>query len=271
MSPGDDNGRVTDLPDPDGMPPGVEQHMVQHVRQARLEALLGTVHGTGEVHLPAWLRPTQGEHRLPVGIALLLIIVLQLRMPDALALPPKWLLPVSELLMFVLLIIVNPVRINRETTVVRASGLLLLAAAAIGTGYSAARLVYLLASGQGGSVVHQPIPLLVNGGSVWLLNVIVFALAYWEFDRGGPAARANARQPHPDFLFAQMTAPELTSRDWEPAFVDYLYLSFTNATAFSPTDTLPLTRWAKLTMMAQSAVSLVTVALVVARAVNIFS
>ena len=111
--------------------------------------------------------------------------------------------------------------------------------------------------------------LLFNGGAVWLTNVIVFALWYWEADRGGPAARANARHEYPDFLFAQMTAPEMAPRDWEPRFLDYLYLSFTNATAFSPTDTLPLSRWAKLTMMAQSAVSLVTVALVIARAVNI--
>ena len=110
---------------------------------------------------------------------------------------------------------------------------------------------------------------MITGGAIWLTNVIVFALWYWEVDRGGPAARANARKTHPDFLFAQMSSPELVDKDWEPTFVDYLFLSFTNATAFSPTDVLPLTRWAKLTMMLQSAVSLSTVALVIARAVNI--
>jgi hypothetical protein len=109
-------------------------------------------------------------------------------------------------------------------------------------------------------------PLLLNGGAIRLTNVIVFALWYWEADRGGPAARANAREDYPDFLFPQMTTPEMVGGDWEPYFVDYLYLSFTNATAFSPTDTMPLSRWAKLTMMAQSAVSLLIVALVVARA-----
>ena len=111
--------------------------------------------------------------------------------------------------------------------------------------------------------------MLRNGGAIWLTNVIVFALWYWEMDRGGPAARACGTHEYPDFLFTQMTAPELVAKDWEPAFLDYLYLSFTNATAFSPTDTLPLSRWAKMTMMFQSAVSLVTVALVVARAVNV--
>jgi uncharacterized membrane protein len=104
-----------------------------------------------------------------------------------------------------------------------------------------------------------------------LTNVIVFALWFWEMDRGGPAARALARKVHPDFLFSQMTVPDLVNLDWEPGFVDYLYLSFTNATAFSPTDTLPLSRWAKLTMMAESTVSFVTVALIVARAVNVLS
>ena len=78
-----------------------------------------------------------------------------------------------------------------------------------------------------------------------------------------------ARKTHPDFLFAQMTAPQLVRKDWEPGFIDYLYVSFTNATAFSPTDTLPLSRWAKLLMMAESFVSLITVALIVARAVNV--
>jgi hypothetical protein len=96
----------------------------------------------------------------------------------------------------------------------------------------------------------------------------VFSLWYWELDRDGPVARAHATRAHPDFLFAQMQS-ELAPPEWEPGFADYLYLSFTNATAFSPTNVLPLSGWAKLTMMLQSAVSLATVALVIARAVNI--
>jgi uncharacterized membrane protein len=247
-----------------------EQHMAQHMRQARLEALLGTVHGEA-AHLPAWLRPTRGEHRLPVLIAVLAIIAVQLRMPTVLAMPPKYLLPAVEAALAVGLAVMNPTRIAQENVPARVAGLALFVAAATDTVWTAGRLVYLLATGLGGDVVHKPAQLLINGASVWLLNIAVFALAYWEFDRGGPAARAVARKTHPDFLFAQMTAPELTPRDWEPTFVDYLYLSFTNATAFSPTDTLPLSRWAKLTMMVQSAISLVTAALVIARAVNIFS
>jgi hypothetical protein len=118
---------------------------------------------------------------------------------------------------------------------------------------------------------QEPADVLFAGAVIWLTNVFVFALWFWELDRGGPATRANARQIHPDFLFAQMTVPDLVAEDWEPTFVDYLYLAFTNATAFSPTDTMPLTRGAKLAMMAQAAVSITVVALVIARAVNILS
>ncbi len=203
-------------------------------------------------------------------IAVLVAIGLQLAIPEDLAFQPRWLLPVLEGLLFVALVIGNPTRINRESRLLRVVGLSLVTVISLAVAWSAALLCYRLATGRSG-VGDDAVSLLLNGGAIWATNVIVFALWYWEFDRGGPAARAAARKRLPDFLFAQMTAPELVDPDWEPGFVDYLYLSFTNATAFSPTDTLPLSRWAKLSMMFQSAVSLVTVALVVARAVNIFS
>jgi hypothetical protein len=97
----------------------------------------------------------------------------------------------------------------------------------------------------------------------------VFGLWSGSFDRGGPVARALGTRPYPDFQFVQMASPQLAPPDWEPAFADYLYLAFTNAAAFSPTDVMPLSRWAKLAMTLQSAVSIVTVVLIVARAVNI--
>src|SRR5262249_4693432 len=112
--------------------------------------------------------------------------------------------------------------------------------------------------------------LLASGAAIWATNVTAFALWYWELDRGGPAARALGRRPYPDFLFPQMTSPEVTPHDWEPAFADYLYLSFTNTVAFSPTDVMPLSRWSKMLMLLQSAVSIVAIALVISRAVNIF-
>ncbi len=101
--------------------------------------------------------------------------------------------------------------------------------------------------------------------------MVVFALWYWEFDRGGPVARAlNTTSRYPDFQFPQMVSPpSMVSPEWEAGFVDYLYLAFTNAAAFSPTDVMPMSRWAKLAMSVQSVISIVTVVLVVSRAVNI--
>jgi hypothetical protein len=157
----------------------------------------------------------------------------------------------------------------------RIAGLSLVVAASFATAWSAGLLVQALlhhhVTDRAASGVGDAGSLLRNGGAIWLTNVIVFALWYWEMDRGGPVERAYGTHTHTDFLFAQMTAPELVPKDWEPAFADYFYLSFTNATAFSPTDTLPLSRWAKMVMLFQSAVSLVTVALVVARAVNVLT
>ncbi len=132
--------------------------------------------------------------------------------------------------------------------------------------WSAARLVVGLVRGTEGLDAG---PLLLTGGAIWLTNVIVFALWYWEWDRGGPMARVMGHHQYADFLFVQMQSPETAPPDWEPVFLDYLYLSFTNSTAFSPTDVMPLSRWAKMLMMGQSTVSVSIVVLVVARAVNI--
>ena len=112
--------------------------------------------------------------------------------------------------------------------------------------------------------------LLLKAVTVWTTNVIAFGLWYWAFDRGGPARRVQPNPPRPDFQFPQMENPQLASPDWEPELVDYLYVSFTNSIAFSPTDAMPLSRWAKLLMLTESALSALTVLLVAARAVNIF-
>ena len=227
---------------------------------------LGGAHLPG-VHLPpAWRRPTAGEHRWPAALAVLVAIGLQLALPTDLAFHPKWLLPGIEFLLFLVLVLLNPLRINRESRLLRVLGLTLTYVVALGTFWSAGALVNALIYH---SADTKAPPLLFNGAVIWLTNVIVFALAYWEYDRGGPAARAAGRNPYPDFLFTGMTTPDLVHPHWEPTFVDYLFLSFTNATAFSPTDTMPLSPWAKLAMTGQAALSLVTAALVVARAVNI--
>ncbi len=216
---------------------------------------------------PAWKRPTQGEARWQVTVAVAVAVALQFALPDRLILlRPSWLLPAVEGLLLLALLMANPHRINRESRAIRLLGLTFAALISLANAWSVAWLVIGLVNGtEGGSAG----PLLVTGGAIWLTNVIVFGLWYWEFDRGGPAARAAATRMYPDFLFAQMTSPNLAPQDWEPAFGDYLYLSFTNAAAFSPTDVLPLSRWAKMGMTTQATVSIVTVALVVARAVNI--
>jgi hypothetical protein len=177
----------------------------------------------------------------------------------------RYLLLALEIALLVALVVANPFRINRESALLRTAGLTLTAFVGLSNGWSVVLLVLDLVDGG----LRSPAELLTAGGAIWLTNVLAFALAYWELDRGGPAARAAATHAYPDFLFAQMQSPQLADPDWEPQFVDYLYLAFTNATAFSPTDVLPLSRWAKVTMMVQSAVALAVVVLVVARAVNV--
>jgi hypothetical protein len=112
--------------------------------------------------------------------------------------------------------------------------------------------------------------LLLKAVTVWGTNVIAFGLWYWAFDRGGPVRRLRPNPPPPDFQFPQMENPALAAPGWQPELIDYLYVSFTNSIAFSPTDAMPLSRWAKLLMLSESAISALTVLLVAARAVNIF-
>ncbi|WP_443058353.1 hypothetical protein [Streptomyces sp. NBC_00442] len=218
--------------------------------------------------LPAWRRVTRGEPRWASAVAVLVAVALQWTLPARLTVHPGWLLPALEVALMAALIAANPVRVEHTSPLYRPAGLVLIACISAANGWSAVRLVVGLVRGQEG---HDAAALLVTGGGIWLTNVIVFALWYWEWDRGGPLARMRADRAYPDFLFPQMQSPELAPPHWEPAFPDYLYLSFTNATAFSPTDVMPLNRWAKMLMMLQSAVSLLTVLLVVARAVNILN
>jgi hypothetical protein len=118
-------------------------------------------------------------------------------------------------------------------------------------------------------VVRSGDELIVSGVVIWLTNFLIFGLWYWELDRGGPGKRASGHDEPPDLLFPQMSDDRIEPRDWRPKFIDYLYVSLTNATAFSPTDTMPLTPMAKSVMGVQSLVSLVTIGLIVSRAVNI--
>jgi hypothetical protein len=113
--------------------------------------------------------------------------------------------------------------------------------------------------------------LLLKGATIWGTNVVAFAIWFWGLDRGGPITRQRPDPPLPDFQFPQLENPRLAENDWQPHLVDYIYVSFTNSIAFSPTDAMPLTRWAKMLMLAESAISAITVLLVAARSVNILS
>jgi len=260
--------------DPTGRSEGDEpEHESLHDRLRRLERLvdpeLRIIEGVEKkVVLPAWRRVTRGEPRWPVTLGIIAAVAMQASLPDHVATRPRWLLPGLALLLLIGLISSNVHRIERQSPVLRAMSMTLIAVISVANAWSAGRLVVALVQG---TADKDPTHLLLTGAAIWLTNVIVFCLWYWDLDRGGPVARAKAMRSLPDFLFVQMQNPELAPDDWEPAFVDYLYLSFTNATAFSPTDVLPLSRWAKLMMLVQSVVSLVTVALVIARAVNILS
>ena len=196
-----------------------------------------------------------------VAIAIALDVVL----PSKLRLGPRWLLPGLEALLLVGLAMASPSRRAGHYRRRRAVVLTLIALVSATNAVSLALLCHYLVSG-----AHETgKDLIFSGALLWINNILLFGLWYWELDRGGPVDRMRNTPEPPDFLFVQMSSPEVAPKGWVPSLVDYLYLSLTNSTAFSPTDTMPLTPMAKALMAGQSLVALVTVGLVVARAVNI--
>jgi uncharacterized membrane protein len=214
-----------------------------------------------------WGEEARSEPRWPASLAVLATIALYIVLPNRVEsyLGPRWLVPVLEGALGVALLVASPRITSRSVRLLRNTAIVLIALINLVNVVSLGELVHELLYGSsagGRQLVFSSVP-------IWLTNVIVFALWYWELDRGGPAARLQPLRRQPDFLFPQMSNPGSTTPDWSPSFLDYVYTSFTNATAFSPTDTMPLTPWAKMLMLVQSLASLLTVALVVSRAVNI--
>jgi hypothetical protein len=244
---------MADIPDP---PKPVEAFALRAERIA----------SGAERHVPSWLRPGDPESRLPVLAALIVAIALQLAIPRSYTVVPRWPLIALEILLVVVLVSLNPLRLSRPTTFGRWASYVLLAAITIDNTLSALVLDIRILTGE---VSNKAAVLLGSGGAIFVTNVIVFGIWYWELDRGGPFARREGARPYPDFMFPQMTERELAPPNWRPEFVDYLYLSITNVMAFSPTDTMPLARWAKAMMTVQAMVSVTTLALVIARAVNV--
>ncbi len=205
--------------------------------------------------LPFW------EPQLVVACA----IALQLSLSEQVSVGPNWLLPALEGATLIGVVGASMHPNARDFPFRRHVAIALIGLVSAANAIALVRLCNrLLQSSKVNG--HQ---LILSGIVLWCTNVLLFGLWYWEIDRGGPAARARHERDYPDFLFPQMSDPRWAPKNWMPRLIDYLYVSLTNATAFSPTDTMPLTATAKWLMSAQSIVALITVGLVVARAVNI--
>ena len=186
-------------------------------------------------------------------------------LPETLTIQPGWVIPVLEGALLIALQVTAPSRQREERRLIRLASLLLIGLLNLAIVVSLALLVHVVLTGE--PVTGRT--LVFSGVQIWLTLILVFSLWYWELDRGGPTLRGHADERTPDFLFPQMATHELGQADWMPGFVDYLYLSFTNATAFSPTDTMPLTPRAKALMLVEALASITTIVMVAGRAVNI--
>jgi uncharacterized membrane protein len=204
------------------------------------------------------------ETSWPARFAVLAALLLYVSLPPKLTLGPVWIAPVLVLIPLMALIFISPMGMRR-LKVQRAISVGLISILNFFNIASVVLLVHDVIFGQHG---HQPVnalQLLKAGSEIWGTNVLVFALWFWEIERDG----------EPNFLFPQMSQARANTRgidpDWRPDFIDFLYVSFTNALAFSPTDTMPLSRIAKMLMLVESLVAFVTIALIFARSVNILS
>ena len=204
------------------------------------------------------------EPRWPASVALVVCVALYVVLPDRLVIGPHWLLPVLVALPL------GPLSARRhrhpdESTWIRHATLGLIALVTLANVTSMALLVHHLLDSQ----VSQGRRLIYSAVSVWLTNVIVYGLWFWEVDRGGPHRRASGEKLVIDLQFPQMENPDLAPEHWRPHFTDYLYTSFANGTSFAPADAMPLSFRMKVLFTTESIVSLVTIAVVAARAVNI--
>lgn len=208
---------------------------------------------------------SEAEPRWPMAVAVLVAVALQMVTPRQGRLSFWWVFPIIQLVALAVVILEDPGRIDRRSRSARGVTIALIAIMTVGaTGALYVLLQEIITSAHDVTATV----LLGRGASLWVTNVIVFSLWYWEIDRGGPAERSAGSKIPPSFAFPENAMPEFASKGWLPWYPDYLYLSFTNATAFSPTDTLPVRTWAKMTMMLESSISLVTAILVIARAIN---
>jgi uncharacterized membrane protein len=218
---------------------------------------------------PMRRKPAAAEARWPMAGAIVAAMVLTVLLPDDIRLGPQWVLPSIEAVLLVAVIAADPRSVTRRSRELRVLSIGLVSVLVIGALWSTVLLIDDLI--HGGPETNSARDLLEAGSVVWVSNNIAFALLYWELDGGGAAERARGTPTYPDLAFPQQLNPKIGPPGWRPRFIDYLYLSFTNSTAFSPTDVMPLVPWAKLAMAVQAVVSLGILGLVIARAVNVFS
>ncbi|QKE83388.1 hypothetical protein [Arthrobacter sp. NEB 688] len=220
-------------------------------------------------------RSGEGEHRLPPALAVLVAIVTYALLPQPLLVGPRFVIPAVEVLLLVAVVSANPVRLVRQTRWSRWVSVALAALVIVTNLVALGMLVATLSSDSA-----DPGGLLLGGMQVWLTGVVGYALLYWELDRGGPVARHRERRdrlPPADWRFSQdedhdtvteVAATASRTSGWVPLFVDYLYVSVTNSSAFSPTDTMPLSTRAKLLMASEATAALLVSLLIVAHAVG---
>lgn len=211
---------------------------------------------------------TKHDPVAPVQLAMLVAIGLQLALPDTFSVGTRYIIPLAELLLLALLSFTTPREKIFKSIARRINVLLLILLTGLGNAYSLGVITNKLLSGghlsDGRALIYAAI-------NIFLTNIIVFALWYWEMDGGGPGERQHIAKYEQDFLFPQHHNEDYKHPDWKPTFTDYLYVSSTNAMTFGPADTKPLSRRAKMLMLLQSMISLVVVALVAARAVGILN
>jgi hypothetical protein len=211
--------------------------------------------------------PLRIEARWPVAFAVLAVTVLLAQLPDRVRVLPVWAPYIPGIALIVPMVAVMLTRAQQPwLRIERAITLVFFIVAVCGM---IADLALLIAEMLRRSGAISGIQLLTSSVAMWILNVLTFSLLYWQMDRGGPEARANNASPRPDWLFPQEGAPQDVAPGWRPTFVDYLFLGYSTATAFSTTDLMPLTSRAKLLMMLESTISLVTIVAVMSRAINI--
>jgi hypothetical protein len=207
------------------------------------------------------------EKRWPVTLTLVLAMAVPLLLPARFSLGPSWAVPALVALLLVAIIVIDQGRIDRRSAVGRVLSVGLVAVLIADAAWVTSRLIVDLV--EGGPETNSSADLLKTGFLVWLYTIIACAFLYWVLDGGGPESRFLAPPEFPDLAFPEQLSPQAAPPGWRPEFFDYLYLGFTNATALSPTDVMPLARWGKLAMTVQAVSSLMILGLVIARAVNI--